>query len=103
MKVSYSEGLASHTGPESCVYSRKAVREALAGGRVGQVLSRERGYTSGCRRRQRVRKATRDTSLSQEVFRLRVVVDPMHARKLSAREPGDPTSDLEQMVPRSAQ
>ena len=94
MKVSYSEGLASHTGPESCVYSRKAVREALAGGRVGQVLSRERGYTSGCRRRQRVRKATRNLSISQDGLWPRVVVDPVHARKLFAREPGGPVTGL---------
>lgn len=94
MKVSYSEDLASHTGPESCVYGRKAVREALAGGRVGQVLSRERGLTSGCRRRQRVRKATRNLSISQDRLRPRVVVDPVHARKLFAREPGGPVVGL---------
>ena len=94
MKVSYGEDLATHTGPESCVYTRKGVREALTGGGAGQVLSRERGYTSGCRRRQRVRKATRIISISQEIFRPRVVVDPVHARKLFAREPGGPVSGL---------
>ena len=94
MKVSYSEDLASHTGPESCVYGRKAVREALAGGRVGQVLSRERGLTSGCRRRQRVRKAKRNLSISQDRLWPRVVVDPVHARKLFAREPGGPVVGL---------
>ena len=92
MKVSYSEDLASHTGPKSCVYFRKGVREALTGESAGWVLSRERGFASGCRRRQRVRKAKRNTSISQEVFRPRVVVDPMHAWKLSAREPGGPVS-----------
>ena len=38
MQESYGEGLATHTGPESCA----AVREALTGGRAGRVLSRER-------------------------------------------------------------
>jgi hypothetical protein len=38
MKESYGEGVASHTGPESCA----AVREALTGGRAGRVFSRER-------------------------------------------------------------
>jgi len=38
MKESYGEGLATHTGPESCA----AVREALTGVRVGRVFSRER-------------------------------------------------------------
>ena len=103
MKVSYDEDLANHIGPESCVYVRKGVHEALAGESVGWVLSRERGFASGCRRRQRVRKAKRNTSLSQEVFWPRVVVDPMHVRKLSAREPGDPMSGRDLMVPGSAQ
>ena len=103
MKVSYDEDLANHIGPESCVYTRKEVREALTGESAGWVLSRERGFASGCRRRQRVRKAKRNTSLSQEVFWPRVVVDPMHVRKLFAREPGDPMSGRDLMVPGSAQ
>ena len=101
MKVSYDEDLANHIDPESCVCNRKAAGEALTGESAGQVLSRERGFASECRRRQRVRKATRNTSLTQDVFRLRVVVDPMHARKLFAREPGGPMSGL--VVTRSAQ
>jgi hypothetical protein len=103
MKVSYDEDVANHIGSESCVYFRKGVGEALTGESAGWVLSRERGFASECRRRQLARKAKRATSLSQEVIRLRVVVGPMHARKLSAREPGGPTSGLEKMVSRSAQ
>jgi len=90
MKVSHGEDLANHIGPESCVYPRKVVREALTGENAGQVLSRERGFAPECRRRQLDRKATRNMSISQEMFRLRVVVDPVHAWKLLAREPGDP-------------
>ena len=42
MKEPYGEGLASHTGSESCVWSsRKAAREALTGAQAGSVLSRE--------------------------------------------------------------
>ena len=42
MKVPDGEGVANHTGPESCVYTRKGMGEALTGGvRVG-LLSRER-------------------------------------------------------------
>jgi RNA-directed DNA polymerase len=37
MQESCGEGLAVHTGPESCA----AVREALTGGRAGRVYSRE--------------------------------------------------------------
>ena len=92
MKDSYGEDLANHIGPESCVCSRKTAGEALTGESAGQVLSRERGFAPGCRRRQLDRKATRDISISQEMFRPRVVVDPAHARKLFAREPGGPVS-----------
>jgi hypothetical protein len=41
MKVSYSEGLATHTGSESCMVVGNGEREALTGVRTGQVLSRE--------------------------------------------------------------
>ena len=42
MKEPYGEGLASHTGFESCAWdSRKAAREALTGVQAGRVLSRE--------------------------------------------------------------
>ena len=41
MKVSYSEGLATHTGSESCAVDREAEGEALTGVRAGQPLSRE--------------------------------------------------------------
>jgi hypothetical protein len=41
MKESYGEGLATHTGPESCAVVRKGGGEALTGERAGRVLSRE--------------------------------------------------------------
>ena len=41
MKESYGEGLATHTGPESCVGAREGGGEALTGERAGRVLSRE--------------------------------------------------------------
>jgi hypothetical protein len=41
MEESYSEGLASHTGPESCIGVRESTGEALTGVRAGRVLSRE--------------------------------------------------------------
>ena len=41
MKESYGEGLATHTGPESCAVVRKDGGEALTGERAGRVLSRE--------------------------------------------------------------
>ena len=41
MRVPYSEDIASHAIPESCVAYREVRREALTGGRTGQPLSRE--------------------------------------------------------------
>ena len=41
MKVPYDEGLAAHIGPESCVYARKGIGEALTGGMRAGLLSCE--------------------------------------------------------------
>ena len=41
MQVPYSEGVASHAGPESCAGRREAAREALTGECIGQPLSGE--------------------------------------------------------------
>ena len=41
VKVSYFEGLATHTDPESCVGGRKAAGEALTGESTGSVPSHE--------------------------------------------------------------
>jgi hypothetical protein len=44
MKVPDGEGVANHTGPESCVYTRKGMGEALTGDVLAGLLSRERNY-----------------------------------------------------------
>lgn len=44
MQESYSEGLAIHTGPESCGYVGNDIPEALTGVHAGWVLSRESFY-----------------------------------------------------------
>jgi len=41
MEESYGEGVATHTGPESCAVVREGMGEALTGGRAGRVSSRE--------------------------------------------------------------
>ncbi|SRR6266498_204448 len=41
MQESYRKGVATHSGPESCVVVRKDGGEALTGGSAGRVLSRE--------------------------------------------------------------
>src|SRR2546427_13259216 len=47
MQKSYGEGIATHTGPESCGVVRKDGVEALTGVRAGRVLSRERTFLRG--------------------------------------------------------
>jgi hypothetical protein len=42
MRVPYGEGLSIHTGPESCVYARKGMDEALTEDVRAGLLSRER-------------------------------------------------------------
>ena len=49
MKVYYGEGVATHTGPESCALRREASREALTGVCVGQVVTGESNVVRGCR------------------------------------------------------
>src|SRR5471030_2737328 len=97
MKESYVEGLASHSGPESCGSAREDAVEALTGVRTGRVFSRESHPTPGCRRCRRGRKATSDTPQTRGVPEPRAVKDPegrhclpWHVRKHLAREPGDP-------------
>ena len=41
MQVHYGEGIANHTGPESCAAYREVCGEALTGERAGQPLIRE--------------------------------------------------------------
>jgi hypothetical protein len=47
MKEPYGEGVASHTGPESCVAVREDRCEALTGVHAGRVLSRENLFDFG--------------------------------------------------------
>lgn len=50
MKVPYDEGVATHIDPESCAVTGDRGGEALTGGHVGQVLSREMNAPSRKRR-----------------------------------------------------
>jgi len=47
MKESNVEGLAAHSGPESCVAAREGRGEALTGVRAGRVLSRKSNFLRG--------------------------------------------------------
>ena len=96
MEESYGEGLASHTGPESCVVAREGGDEALTGVRAGRVLNREiaeppQGGHSGVPTHIReCGKATPVASLTRDAIGPRAVGDPEHVRKHLARESGEP-------------
>lgn len=47
MRESHGEGVAIHTGPESCASSREAGGEVLTGVRAGWVLSSESSLVRG--------------------------------------------------------
>ena len=44
MRVSYGEGLASHSGPESCVCIRKGAGEALTGGAASRDIEPRKSH-----------------------------------------------------------
>ena len=97
MKEPYIEGLANHDDPESCVGARKGVDEALAGERIGEVLSRE----NRLRGADRVKRTGRQHSGGRQgkpSRRPRVVGDPQHVRTLLERKPGDPMSAYTSVV-----
>jgi hypothetical protein len=91
MEVLYIEDLASHGGPESCVGDPRGRSEALTGVVWAGLLSREIEMKFGVPTFSLKRKATSQTALSRAVGEPRAVEEPGHARKLGAREPGDPT------------
>ena len=89
MKELHRKDLANHPDPEPCEGSRKAALEALDRGicRPGielrnQMLREAHGVVSP-----EGNTAARGSASAQ---RSRGVLDPVHAEKLHAREPGDP-------------
>ena len=100
VKVSDSEGLANHTGPESCVVVGDGCGEALTGERAGRVLSPEIKVLAGCRRAPNTRKATRFAPVGRGVDRPGGVGDPWHARKHLVRDPGGAAIGLGVWLPK---
>ena len=88
MQVLYGEGVANHTGPESCAGGRETVREALTGVRAGQALS---GVNS-VRDADALEVAEGNTAVRVNASARPIPcrLGPWHVRPSSAREPGDP-------------
>jgi len=78
MKEPYAEGLASHSGLESCAQCCKALGEALTEVHAGQPLSRENEVRE-CRHAFNRRKATSTAALLRAAVELPAVRDPVHA------------------------
>ncbi len=95
MRVHYSEGVAIHIGPESCVGDTRGRGEALTGERIGQPLSREsllRGADAV---------ETAEGNMAGGAIASRPPTPrglrPWHVRTLLAREPGDLVADHRQV------
>lgn len=92
MQVHYSEGVATHTGPEPCVGIREGDGEASAGERIGQPLSSERNVIPSAD----VVSFTEGNMDGHESARARLTrrcLRPWHVRTLLVREPGDLAAD----------
>jgi YVTN family beta-propeller protein len=87
VQVSYSEGLANHTGPESCAGIREDAGEALTGERIGQPSSRESLIFPDADV-VRITEGNMGGAITRAPAQSGVVEDPEHVRKLFAREPG---------------
>ena len=88
MKEPHSEGVANHADLESCAGDGDIAGEALTEALAGRLLSREIPRF-GCRPCGQKGKAISTVALSQAACEPGAVGDPVHVRKLPAREPGD--------------
>ncbi len=89
MQVLCSEGIANHTGPESCVVHREVYDEALTGETVGQPLSRESFKSVQGADAVSVAEGNTDRrDKASDCSALRGL-RPWHVGTLFAREPGD--------------
>jgi hypothetical protein len=66
VQVHCTEGIANHSGPESCAGAREGVGEALTGVCIGQPLSRENGFLFRAPTRSLTWKATRRNALCRQ-------------------------------------
>src|SRR5579859_3075276 len=89
MKELHTEGVASHGGPKPCGGPRERAVEALAGVRAGGAIEPRNGENEVPTPLDWW-KATPLAAPARAAEGPRGVEEPMHARNLHAREPGDP-------------
>src|SRR5215472_5234689 len=90
MKESCSEGVANHTGPESCGGPRKGSAEALTGESTGRDIEPRNNCYFGT---PTLCSDAEGNNHSTDIARCRGVPRgrrPWHVRTRFAREPGDP-------------
>jgi hypothetical protein len=90
MEEPYTEGVAIHGGPEPCVDDPRGRGEAWDRGTRRPAIEPRNQARSGCRRCHPKRKATSPAALARVAGGARAVEEPVHARNLHAREPGEP-------------
>ena len=94
MEEPYTEGVATHGGPEPCVGDPRGRSEALDRGTHRPAIEPRNGVNRGADvvmtggRQHRWRRYARVAGGPREVG------EPVHVRNLHAREPGDPTIAL---------
>ena len=94
VRVLYNEGVAIHVSPESCAGFREGPGEALTGGVRAGLLSRE-DISSPMVSTLLPEAGTKPAvALSRATTGPGAVEEPMRVHKHSAREPGDPVTDL---------
>ncbi len=101
VKVHYGQGVATHTGPESCAWRREASHEALTGACVGQVGSGESNVVRGADAVVAA-EGNRGGSDSARPVPPRVVWDPgMHIRLLHGNRESSVTALLSRLQGRN--
>ena len=92
MKEPYTEELATHGGPESCVGVREGIGEALTGARVGEVSTREI-IPLGRRRGNGLGRQHGQARYSRVPGRSRAVPDLLHAQESPCARTGRSLKD----------
>jgi len=89
VRVLCSEGIADHTGPESCVVHREVQGEALTGETVGQPLSRESDKLVQGADAVSVAEGNMDGHIIASAYLILRGLRTWHAETLFVWEPGD--------------
>ena len=90
MEEPHIEGLATHDDPESCAGAREGGGEALTGARVGWAIEPRNQRLRGADAVETSGRQHRRRRYARAGCGPRAVGEPVHARNLHAREPGDP-------------